>query len=81
MTLAQLDATAAVVLSWLLTYAIHSSILLGAAAIAAWRLADRHAWLDAIWKTALIAPLLTATLQLDPVAGLPGRWSMPHAAP
>ena len=55
MTPADLDAAAAVVLSWLLTYAIHSTILLAVAAVAAWRFADQHAWLDLIWKTALIA--------------------------
>jgi HEAT repeat protein/beta-lactamase regulating signal transducer with metallopeptidase domain len=65
-------------LSWLLTYAIHSTILLAIAAIAAWRFADKHAWLDLIWKFALIGPLVTASLQLDPIAlPLGGRWAMP----
>jgi HEAT repeat protein/beta-lactamase regulating signal transducer with metallopeptidase domain len=78
MTPAGLDAAAAVVLSWLLTYAVHSTMLLVAAAIAAWRLADRHAWLDRIWKTAVIAPLLTATLPIDAVTSpLSGRWAIP----
>jgi HEAT repeat protein/beta-lactamase regulating signal transducer with metallopeptidase domain len=78
MTPADLDAAAAVVLSWLLTYAIHSTILLAIAAVAAWRFADQHAWLDVIWKAALIAPLVTATLQLDAIAQpIGGRWSMP----
>jgi HEAT repeat protein len=78
MTPADLDAAAAVVLSWLLTYAIHSTILLAVAAVAAWRLADQHAWLDLIWKTALIAPLLTASLHVDSIARpLGGRWTIP----
>ena len=78
MTPADLDAAAAVVLSWLLTYAIHSTITLGVAAVVAWRLSDQHAWLDLIWKTALIAPLVTASLHLDPIARpLGGRWAMP----
>ena len=78
MTPADLDAAAAVVLSWLLTYAIHSTILLTVAAIAAWRLAAQPAWLDLIWKTALIAPLVTASLHLDSTALPPGgRWTMP----
>jgi HEAT repeat protein/beta-lactamase regulating signal transducer with metallopeptidase domain len=65
-------------LSWLLTYAIHSTILLAVAAIAAWRFADKHAWLDLIWKFALIGPLVTASLHLDPIAlPLGGRWAMP----
>ena len=78
MTPADLAAAAAVVLSWLLTYAIHSTILLVVAAVAAWRFADQHAWLDLIWKTALIGPLVTATLHFDPIAlPLGGRWTMP----
>jgi HEAT repeat protein/beta-lactamase regulating signal transducer with metallopeptidase domain len=80
MTPAVVDAAASVVLAWLLTYAIHSTILLTLAAVAAWRLADRHAWLDVIWKTALIAPLVTASLHVDPIAvPLGGRWTMPNA--
>jgi HEAT repeat protein/beta-lactamase regulating signal transducer with metallopeptidase domain len=78
MTPADLDAGAAVVLSWLLTYAIHSTILLALAAVAAWRFADQHAWLDLIWKVALVAPLVTASLHLDPIAlPLGGRLAMP----
>ncbi len=72
------DAAAAVALSWLLTYAIHSTILLALAAIAAWRLADHHAWLDLMWKTALIAPLVTATLHLDSISvPLARHWTLP----
>ena len=78
MTPADLDAAAVVVLSWLLTYAIHSTILLAVAAVAAWRLVDQHAWLDVIWKVALIGPLVTASLHLDPIA-FGGRWAMPSA--
>ena len=37
MTLADFDAAGAAVLAWLLTYAIHSTILLAAAALAACR--------------------------------------------
>jgi HEAT repeat protein/beta-lactamase regulating signal transducer with metallopeptidase domain len=62
-----------------MTYAIHSTILLAVAAVAAWRCADQHAWLDLIWKAALIGPLVTASLQLDPIARPLGeRWAMPH---
>jgi HEAT repeat protein/Zn-dependent protease with chaperone function len=79
MTPADLDAAASVVLAWLLTYAIHSTILLTLAAVAAWRLADQHAWLDVVWKTALIAPLVTASLHFDPIAvPLGGRWTIPN---
>src|SRR5688572_4679718 len=78
MTPADADAAAAVVLSWLLTYAIHSTILLAVAAVVAWRFADQHAWLDLIWKVALIGPLVTASLHCDPIAcPVGGRWAMP----
>ena len=78
MTPADLGAAATVVLSWLLTYAVHSTILLAVAAVVTWRFADQHAWLDLIWKVALIAPVLTASVHFDPIA-LPvgGRWTMP----
>lgn len=80
MTPADLDAAAAVVLSWLLTYAIHSTFLLAVAAAAAWRFADQHAWLDLIWKAALVGPLVTASLHLDAVAlPLGGHWAIPSA--
>jgi HEAT repeat protein/beta-lactamase regulating signal transducer with metallopeptidase domain len=75
-----LDVTSAAIVSWLLTYAIHSTILLAGAAVVAWRFSDQHAWLDAIWKAALIGPLLTASLNLAPNAiPLGGRWPMPGA--
>jgi beta-lactamase regulating signal transducer with metallopeptidase domain len=74
MTPAVIDA-AAMVLSWLATYAIHSTILLAVAALVAWRLADRHEWLDLIWKTAVLAPLVTASLHVDALAvPVAGRW-------
>jgi HEAT repeat protein/beta-lactamase regulating signal transducer with metallopeptidase domain len=64
------------VLSWLLTYAIHSTMLLAGAALLGWRLADQHAWLDAIWKAALIGPLVTASLNVGPIA-VPLRTNIP----
>ncbi len=80
MTPVDFDLAAAAVLSWLLTYAIHSTILLAGAAVAAWRFADHHAWLDLIWKAAVIAPLVTASLPVDAIALPPsGRWAMPVA--
>lgn len=80
MTSAGLDAAAPVVLSWLLTYAIHSTLLLAVTALAARRLVDQYAWLDLLWKTAVIAPLVTASLYIDPVAlPLGVRWAMPSA--
>jgi HEAT repeat protein/beta-lactamase regulating signal transducer with metallopeptidase domain len=77
---AGLDAIGAALVSWLLTYLIHSSILLAAAAVVAWRFAEQHAWLDLVWKGAVIAPLLTATIQPGvTAASLGGRWSIAAA--
>jgi HEAT repeat protein/beta-lactamase regulating signal transducer with metallopeptidase domain len=78
---ADVDVVAAAVLSWLLTYAIHSTILLAGAALVARRFADQHAWLDAIWKVALIAPMVTASLHLGPsVIALEGNAVRPAAS-
>lgn len=80
MILAGLDAIGAALVSWLLTYLIHSSILLAAAAAVAWRFADQHAWLDLVWKGAIIAPLLTASIEPGvTAASLGGRWSIATA--
>ena len=43
---ADLDVTSAAVLSWLLTYAIHSTILLALPLLSP-AISDHHAWLDA----------------------------------
>ncbi|HEV8237757.1 MAG TPA: M56 family metallopeptidase [Thermoanaerobaculia bacterium] len=61
------------VVSWLLTYALHSTLLLGAAwALARW-VVRSHAAREALWKAALLGGVLTATLQLaagfEPLAG------------
>lgn len=61
-------------LSWVLTYALHSSALLGAAWLLARTAARRSLrWREALWKTALAGGVLTASAQLaldlEPVAG------------
>ncbi len=54
---------AASLFAWLLTYAIHSTVLLGVA----WLVTRRHrlepATADLLWKVALLAPLITGTIQ------------------
>ena len=70
------------VLEWLLTYAIHSTLLIAVVWLAT-TLAERkmpRRTMDVLWKTALVGAVLTATLQhglgLHPVGGsiaLPGR--------
>ena len=65
---------------WLLTYAVHSTVLL----LGAWLIADRvrsHRVREALWKTALFGGFVTATgqtlLQVRPLAG---RMVVPAAA-
>lgn len=65
---------------WLLTYLVHSTLLIGAA----WLLTPRlrsHRVREAVWKTALFGGFLTATGQsLFPVRPLGGRMTVPAAA-
>ncbi|MEM6935267.1 MAG: M56 family metallopeptidase [Pseudomonadota bacterium] len=50
---------------WLLTYALHSTVLLGAAAIADRTiLRGRSFWQELVWKAALLGGILSASLQL-----------------
>jgi beta-lactamase regulating signal transducer with metallopeptidase domain len=70
-------------MTWLLTYLLHSTLLIGAVWLAV-RLGIRSAaWRDILWKTALTAPILTATLQLAIPAlpsEVPVRTPAPHVA-
>ncbi|MEA2564349.1 MAG: hypothetical protein QOH06_5853 [Acidobacteriota bacterium] len=64
--------------AWLLTYSLHSTLFLALAWLVSTRLAGRRARLEeAIWRFALVAALVTATVQLaaglEPVAG---RWTL-----
>jgi beta-lactamase regulating signal transducer with metallopeptidase domain len=64
--------------AWLLTYSLHSTLFLALAWLASKRLAGRWARLEeAMWRFALVAALVTATVQLaagwEPVAG---RWTL-----
>jgi beta-lactamase regulating signal transducer with metallopeptidase domain len=55
-----------VMIAWLLTYALHSTLFLGLAALASRRLAQRMpAVEEAVWRFALVAGLITASLQLS----------------
>ncbi len=49
--------------SWLLTYLLHSTLLLGAVWLLVRRLVQSAALRDLLWKAALVGGLLTATLQ------------------
>lgn len=50
------------VAAWLLTYALHSTLLLCAAALLARRVRG-EAWRETLWKAALVGGLVTATAQ------------------
>src|ERR1700741_1369897 len=58
--------------AWLLSYAVHSTVLLGAAALITTRLRD-HARKETLWKAALLGGLITVPAQslagLRPVVG------------
>lgn len=65
--------TTADLLSWLLTYAVHSTLLLGGVALATRYLVQAHAVRDTLWKTALLGGLVTSSLQVglqvEPLGG------------
>jgi HEAT repeat protein/beta-lactamase regulating signal transducer with metallopeptidase domain len=50
--------------SWLLTYAVHSTLLLGGVALATRYVVQSHTIRDTLWKTALLGGLVTTSLQL-----------------
>ena len=77
--------TADQVVAWLLTYLVHSTLLLGAAWIVSRRLGGRRLRLqETIWRFALMGALVTATAQLAlgglGQAPLAGRWAIALAA-
>lgn len=61
------------VVAWLLTYAVHSTILLGAAAVVTMRLVRADAWRETVWRAALVGALVTSALQsglgMQPLGG------------
>lgn len=79
-TIAQGPASQA--MAWLLTYALHSTLFLGLAWLVSRRLAQRMpAVEEAVWRFALVAGLITASLQLsmgrEP---LTGSWRLATSA-
>ncbi len=65
------------VTAWLLTYALHSTLFLGLALLASRRLSRWTRLEEAVWRFALLAGLVTASIQLaagrEPLAG---RWTL-----
>src|SRR5688572_10574221 len=80
-----LDVMAPAVAGWLLTYAIHSTLLLGLAAVLSIRWREQHAWLDWLWKVALVGAVVTTTaqsgLRLQPLGGRWSPWRAAEAGP
>src|SRR5689334_11014126 len=70
-------------LAWMLTYLLHSTLLLGLAwlvskPLSRWSVSAE----EAVWKVALVGALLTASIQL--AAGwqpLGGRWNLAETKP
>ncbi|MFO0633504.1 MAG: M56 family metallopeptidase [Nannocystaceae bacterium] len=65
--------TAAWIVAWLATYAIHSTVLFAVAWLIDWRFSQRPAVVAAAWKFAVIGALLSASVQvglgLEPLGG------------
>jgi len=66
--------------AWLLTYLIHSSALLGLAWLVTRRRRLEPAASDLIWKVALLAGLVTGTIQSRLDLSTPGAVTLPAAA-
>jgi hypothetical protein len=68
--------------AWLMTYFLHSSILIGAVALVSRSLHDR--WLplkETLWRTAVFGSLLTASLQVGlGIEPLGGSWGLSSKA-
>lgn len=81
-TASQLGPPAA---SWLLTYAVHSSLLLGGVALATRYVVQSHTVRDTLWKSALLGGLVTTSLQvgfeLVPLGGTRALAAVVDASP
>ena len=59
-------------IAWLLTYAVHSTLLVGAAELLSHRLAGDQAWSERLWRAALLGGLITASVAV----ALGGGWTI-----
>lgn len=65
------------VLAWIVTYLLHSTILVLGAWLLERRWADRPERMSGVWKTALVGGLLTASLQIGlGVTPAAGQWAL-----
>ena len=76
-----IETLSSAVLAWLLTYLIHSTVLLGLALVLTRTRAWAPATLDVMWKTALVGGLVTATVQLGLEVRPAGSVSLHRAVP
>jgi HEAT repeat protein/beta-lactamase regulating signal transducer with metallopeptidase domain len=67
-------------LAWLLTYTIHSTVLLGIAWLVTRRFRLEPAASDLLWKVALLASLVTGTIQSRLELRTPAAMTLPAAA-
>ena len=64
-------------LAWVVTYLVHSTLLVLGAWLLERRWSDRPERMSAVWKTALVGGFFTATLQTGlGVAPVAGRWDL-----
>jgi len=76
-----MNAFASSLLAWLLTYAIHSTVLLGLAWFVTRRRRLEPAASDLLWKVALLAPLVTGTIQARLELSTPAAVRLPVVQP
>ncbi len=74
-----MSALASSLLAWLLTYLIHSTVLLGVAWLVTRRRRLEPAASDLLWKVALLAGLLTGTIQSRLDLSAPAAVTLPAA--
>lgn len=73
-----LKGVAPLAIEWALTYAIHSTLLLGLAALLTLRLVRSDVWREALWRGALFGSILTATMATSlPFAPVAGQLEVP----
>src|SRR5438132_10676971 len=74
-----MSALASSLLAWLLTYLIHSTVLLGVAWAVTRRGRLEPAASDLLWKVALLAGLVTGTIQSRLALSTPAAVTLPVA--
>src|SRR5213594_4562604 len=74
-----MSALASSLRAWLLTYLIHSSVLLGVAWLVTRRRRLEPAASDLLWKVALLASLMTGTIQSRLELSTPASVALPVA--